>query len=64
MATPTQGFALTVVLAFGLGVLLTLECVEADAQQRIHAARRAALDCHDQAVTAVRFTQPTTGAAL
>ena len=64
MATPRQRFALAVVIAFGLGVLLTLECVEADARERITAARRAALDCRDQIAVAVPVIQRKTGGAL
>ena len=45
MATPRQRFALALVLAFGLGVLITLECVGTDAETRIRAAHRAAAEC-------------------
>lgn len=45
MATPKQRFALSLVVAFGLGVLITLERVGTDAEARIHAARRMALEC-------------------
>lgn len=64
MATSKQRFALTVVIAFGLGVLLTLECVEADARERIAAARRAALDCRDQIAVATSAPQRRIGGAL
>jgi hypothetical protein len=47
MATQRQRMALAVVIAFGLGVLLTLERVGTDAEERIRAARRLALECHD-----------------
>ncbi len=42
MTTPKQRFALYLVLAFGLGVLITLERVGTDAETRIRAANRAA----------------------
>lgn len=42
MATPKQRFALSLVVAFGLGVLITLERVGTDAEARVQAARRAA----------------------
>jgi hypothetical protein len=45
MPTSKQGFILTLVIAFGLGVLITLERVGTDAEERIHAARRMALEC-------------------
>ena len=45
MATPRQRFALALVLAFGLGVLVTLERVGTDAETRIRAAQRAACEC-------------------
>lgn len=45
MATPKQRFALSLVVAFGLGVLITLERVGTDAEARIQAARRMALEC-------------------
>lgn len=45
MTTPRQRFVLYLVVAFGLGVLLTLERVGTDAEERIHAARRMALEC-------------------
>lgn len=47
MTTPHQRQALALVVAFGLGVLITLERVGTDAEERIHAARRLALECHD-----------------
>jgi hypothetical protein len=43
--TRLQALVFSLVLAFGAGVLITLECVEADAQERIRSARRAALNC-------------------
>lgn len=65
MATSRQRFMLALVIAFGLGVLITLECVEADARDRIAAARRAsAMDCRDQIAVAVPLTQRKTGGAL
>lgn len=45
MTTSRQRRALSLVVAFGLGVLLTLECVGTDAETRIRAARRMALQC-------------------
>lgn len=45
MTTPRQRQALALVVAFGLGVLITLERVGTDAEERIHAARRMALEC-------------------
>lgn len=45
MQTRAQVALFSLVCAFGAGVLITLHCVEADAQERIHAARRAALKC-------------------
>lgn len=47
MATSRQRFALAMVFAFGLGVLITLERVGTDAEERVRAARRAALECQD-----------------
>jgi hypothetical protein len=45
MPTSKQRFVLALVIAFGLGVLITLERVGTDAEERIHAARRMALEC-------------------
>jgi hypothetical protein len=45
MPTSKQRFVLALVIAFGLGVLITLERVGTDAEARIHAARRMALEC-------------------
>lgn len=64
MTTQKQRLALALVVAFGLGVLITLECVEADARDRIAAAQRASLDCRDRIVVAVPNPQWKTGGGL
>lgn len=63
MVTPKQRFALAVVVAFGLGVLITLERVGTDAEARIRAARRAALACQpiEQPADMITAPQPITG---
>ena len=60
MATPRQRFALAVVVAFGLGVLVTLERVGTDAETRIRAAQRAACECPAQEGPVDMLAQPQT----
>lgn len=61
MATPRQRFALALVLAFGLGVLVTLERVGTDAETRIRAAHRAAAaECPAQEGPVDMLAQPQT----
>lgn len=62
MVTKKQRFALAMVMAFGLGVLITLEGVQADAERRIRAARRVALDCLEPGAADMRTnSQPLHG---
>lgn len=61
MVTSTQRFALALVIAFGLGVLITLERVGTDAEERIRAARRAAHACEGISTEAIAPHRPNSG---
>jgi uncharacterized protein HemX len=56
MNTRAQKTVLAIVLAFGAGVLLTLEMQERETQERIHAARREArTECHAEPTVQILF---------